>query len=481
MIFELVGSRVLAPFFGTALPVWTSLIGVILGSLSAGYYLGGKLADKNSQYRILSLLQLLSAGLIAFTALIKTFVLSSIFVYFSDIRLGSVSASFILFAPTSFFLGMITPYAIKLRLSNIETSGKTIGALYAISTLGSILGTFAAGFYLVPIFGSTKILYLLAVLLCFSAFILEPKQIFKLKKRHSALLLILTLTLAAILIKTPLTKFSFASIDTAYNSLHIYETKDPKTQRPVRCLSTDPQGTQGAMFLDDDNDLVFDYLKYYRLAEHFSPVIRQGLFIGGGVYAFPKDFLKRNQEAMLDVVELDPGVTAAAKKYFNLQDNERMKIIHEDGRTYLNRNEKKYDVIYVDAFNAHISIPFQLTTKEAIEKMYDSLNEDGVVLTNIISAVDGDKGKFLRAEIATYKEYFQQVYIFLINPDRPSTEYGNIMLVAIKSKNMPSFASNNQELSKYLSTLWKNEISFDMPILTDDYAPIDYYTSAFIK
>ena len=111
----------------------------------------------------------------------------------------------------------------------------------------------------------------------------------------------------------------------------------------------------------------------------------------------------------MDVVEIDPGMTRIARKYFGLYDNARLKIFHEDARTFLNRNKKKYDVIYSDAFNSFNSVPYQLATSEAVEKMYAALNNDGLVIHNIISAINGKKGEFLRAEIATYKKYFPYV------------------------------------------------------------------------
>src|SRR5665648_670250 len=158
MIFELVGSRVLGPYFGTSIFVWTSLIGIILGSLSIGYYLGGKIADKKSSFKSLSLIIFLAAISIGLTVLIKDFWLFVLQNSFTDIRTSSVLASLGLFLPASVFLGMVSPYAVKLKIKNLDTSASTVGNLYAISTTGSIFGTFLAGFYLIPHFG-TCLLY----------------------------------------------------------------------------------------------------------------------------------------------------------------------------------------------------------------------------------------------------------------------------------------------------------------------------------
>ncbi len=238
-------------------------------------------------------------------------------------------------------------------------------------------------------------------------------------------------------------------------------------------LYTDPFAAQSAMYLYDD-ELVFRYTKYFRLAKHFKPNINTALMIGGCGYSYPKDFLKKFLGSTMDVVEIDPGMTKIARKYFGLYDNARLRIFHEDARTYLNRTANKYDVIYSDAFNSFNSVPYQLATREAVEKMYKALNNDGLVIQNIISAIDGKKGEFLRAEIATYKMYFPHVYIFRVNHEN-SFESQNIILIALKNDKEPSFESADSELNVYLRSVWKEKITLDMPIITDDHAPVEYY------
>ena len=196
--------------------------------------------------------------------------------------------------------------------------------------------------------------------------------------------------------------------------------------------------------------------------------------LGGAAYSYPKYFLKNYPEADIDVVEIDPAMTRLAKKYFNLPDNPRLGIFHEDARTFLNKTNNKYDVIYGDAFTSRLSVPYQLTTREAVQKMYHVLNDGGVALINMASAIEGERGKLLRAEYATYKSVFPQVFIFRVRPtDGFKTQ--NIMLLALRSERAPEFKSDDQELNGYLGRLWDREITADMPILTDDYAPVDYY------
>lgn len=466
MVFELTGSRVLAPFLGTSIYVWSSLIGVILGSLSAGYWYGGKVADKGASLKYFSAVIFISGVLIGATAAIKDIVPFIFYKSKIGLEISSILSSLILFAPASFLLGIISPYAVKLKTHALENTGQTVGNLYALSTLGSIAGTFLAGFFLIPFFGSTKIIFLLAaVLVLLSAFLTGIKNI---KSFPVVILIIVALVSWLGSSKTVL------SIDTQYNRIMVAGGIDAKTGKETLSIAFDPYGTQSAMFLDSD-ELVFDYLKYYRLATHFNEDAKKFLMIGGCAYSYPKDFLNNYKEATLDVVEIDPVMTEIARKYFRLKDDPRLNIYHEDGRVFFNTTANKYDVILGDAFNSFSSTPFHLATREAVQKQYDILNEGGVVVLNIISAVEGEKGEFARAEYHTFKSVFPQVYLFPVQHQEKSTLVQNVMLVAIKSDSVPKFISNSEEINNYLSHVWTGEIPQDNPILTDDFAPVEHY------
>ena len=476
MILELVGSRVLAPFLGNSIFVWTSLIGVILGSLSLGYWWGGKAADLKPNVKTFSLIIFFAALTTGLIALVKSPILNTIYKSF-DIRLGSVLACLILFAPASIFLGMVSPYAVKLKMQSLDISGKTVGNLYAISTIGSIVGTFLTGFFLISLLGDTKIIIILAIILVATSILAWTGGL--MKARIIIILLFLTFLIIANWQNKILVKQGKIEVDTQYNHVIIYDGKDYKTGRPTRYLTTGRLVLQSAMFLDQDNDLVFEYSKYYRLAEYFKPGFKNALLIGGGAYSFPKDYLKRYKDSYLDVVEIDPQLTKLAEEYFGLKTNQHLNIYHQDGRIFLNRTTNKYDIIYLDAFKSY-EIPHHLTTKEMVGKLYQALNERGAVLLNLISSIEGNKGKFLRAEYATYKTIFPQVYLLPVRDVNQSEESQNIILVALKSKEIPNWTSNNQEFNQYLKHLWRKDIPADLPILSDDYSPVDQYMMELI-
>jgi len=479
MILELVGSRIMAPYLGTSIVVWTSLIGIILGFLSLGYFFGGKFADQNPTYKMFSFIIFNSAIFVGLIVFIESIVLNFIQQSIIDIYLGTIIATLALFALPSALLGMVSPYAVRLKMKAVETSGKTVGNLYAISTIGSIVGTFAAGFLLIPFFGSTKIIFFLSIGLILTSILAYARSF--LKAKIITTLFLLLCFFISISISQLKAKAGFIDIDTQYNRVWIYQSIDQTTQRPILVLQTDPFSLQSAMFTDIEDDLVFSYTKYYRLAKHFKPDLQHSLLIGGAAYSYPKDYLIRYPEAKIDVIEIDAKLTKLAREYFRLEDNPRLKIYHQDGRTFLNKTENKYDVIFMDVFTSHISLPYQLTTRETIEKMYQKLTDGGVVMANIISAIEGEKGQFLRAEYRTYKEIFPQVYLFPVRNKNNGQEVQNIILVALKSDSKPSFTSNDQELNSYLEHLWTKEIKLDLPVLTDDYAPVDYYTMKLIE
>ncbi|MBU2649541.1 MAG: fused MFS/spermidine synthase [Bacteroidetes bacterium] len=471
MIFEILGSRVLGPYLGTSMFVWTSLIGIILGSLSLGYWLGGMLSDRKPYFGALGLVILGAAIAISLTSWIGEGFLSSLSGILPGIRLPAVIASIVLFSPASIFLGMVTPYAVRLKIRNLQSSGRTVGNLYAISTVGSIAGTFLAGFFLIPAFGTTKILFALSILLV----LISGMILFTGLTRKKVLfwLLIPASFPFLICLSGRSGKDVLADVDTKYNRVRILDIPDPFSGKPSRIMMINDE-LSSAMFMDSDS-LVFPYTRYYKLAEHFVPDFRHSLMLGGAGYSFPKYYIDHYTDASIDVVEIDPGVTRLAYEYFRLKDNSRLNIFHEDGRTFLNRSKQKYDAILGDAYKSMYSIPWQLTTLQSVQRQYDLLNDDGAIILNVISSLRGPGSLFLQAELKTYQQVFPQVYLFKAIEGYQEDQMQSIILIALKSKLQPTFRSDNAELDAYLKTLVSLQIEDGIPVLTDEYAPVDYF------
>jgi len=475
MILELIASRILSPYFGNSNFVWTSVIGIILLSSSIGNYYGGKIADKQNVTKNLKLILALSAITILIIPLIKDKIIINLNQIISDIKIGAILATIFLFFIPSFFMGLLTPIIVKLKLDSLTTAGEVSGRINAIATIGGIVGTFLGGFFLIPNFGSVSILFILTIILL----LIIPLVDFKIEKNYtiiSSIIIILTL----ILIFKNISQNNFTkknvlegkknnaiSIDTQYGSVIIYNGK--RNGKDIRILNIDG-GFESATFIDEHEkyELVFDYTKYYDLMFNSKSQIKDVLMIGGAGYGYPKYYISHFKDINMDVVEIDGEITEVAKKYFylndlieeyNIKENQRLQLITEDGRTYLNRNKKKYDAILNDAFSG-VSPAKTLTTVEAVQNIKKSLNSNGVYLTNIISSLEGKNSKFLRAEVNTIKKVFKNVYIVPCIEDCSLDKTHNIMVIASDSE---LILDNVYELN-----LENNEI-----VITDDYCPID--------
>jgi spermidine synthase len=200
--------------------------------------------------------------------------------------------------------------------------------------------------------------------------------------------------------------------------------------------------------------------------------------LGGGGFTFPKYALENYANVRVDVVELDPGITALARDHFGLRDHPRLNIIAEDARTFLNRNAEKYQVILCDTFNSHYAIPFHLTTLEASRRIKASMTPDGVVLINLLSAIEGDRGRLFRALFATYAGTFPKVMAFAVDDPHDPSGWQNIIIAAFASEADPPVLSPDWEIASMLANRIKTPVYLDISPLTDDFAPVDRYVSA---
>lgn len=480
MVLELAGSRVLAPFLGTSIVVWTSLIGVVLGSLSLGYWWGGRVADRRPEARLLSRLILLAAVATLLIAGLKGLLLTFL-QNKASLSVVSVSATVLLFAPASVLLGMVSPFAARLRMRDAGSSGRTVGNLYALSTVGSIAGTFAAGFWLTAAVGTTNLVLLMAGVLILAAVLVHTGDL-RAKLATAGLVGIVAGALG--LYDARLAQAEIHDLDTPYQRVLVYGARNADTGQQLRMLATSPEGSQSAMDPADPDALALAYTRYYRLAAHFRPGARRMLMLGGGGCSVPKYIQTHPVEfggaPHLDVVELDPGITAIAAKHFAFRPRSGIVMRHDDARRFLNSARtapERYQVACVDVFTSHLSVPFHLATKETAQALSDVLDEGGVVLMNCISAAEGPQSRFYRALLATYRGVFPRVESFLVQePDDPAAPQ-NIILAAFKSPAEPGFTSANPEYAALLATRYLPPASLpgDPPALTDDFAPVDHY------
>ena len=192
-------------------------------------------------------------------------------------------------------------------------------------------------------------------------------------------------------------------------------------------MMTDPDGAQSLMYPDSPAELVSDYTRFYDLAFHYKPDAKRILMLGGGGYCVPRHVLAE-RNVSIDVVELDPGVTEAARRYFDLQDSPNLRIFHEDARSFLNRmaqdpeGQGAYDAVFMDVFGSWYSIPFHMTTVEAAQRIRALMAPDGVLITNVIAALSGRRSGVFQGIYAAFSQAFPRMLIFPASAPGPSTK-----------------------------------------------------------
>ena len=488
MALEIVGSRVLAPYFGNSIFVWGSLISVVLAALSVGYYWGGRLSERSPSFARLLLLLVIPGGMIFVLPFVYPAV--NLWVAGADFgtRLNPLIASAIFFLVPGIFLGAVSPYAIRLAATTLSAVGSTAGTLYALSTCGSIFGTLFTAFYLIPVIGVSNIIHALGVTLVLLALCMWPvtrARREKVRSRASAA------TKAAILvgltmISGTLPLPAWARIKTLFQKDSFYHHIRVEEDEQARYLYFD-QTLQSAMNLNDPAALRLNYSRYASLGLAFRPDAKKALIIGLGGGSIPKKYQKEFPALEMDVAEIDPEVIEVAKKYFSFQEGKNIRVHAQDGRLFLTRATQRYDLILVDAYFRD-AIPFHLTTREFFTTANQKLAPNGIIVANIIGAVTGPGGKITRSVVRTLRGIFPQIYIFAArradNASLDTTQ--NVIVVATKEQQRLDIREITRRAANLGRDLFPNSvkdiaISFvdgkladdDVPVLTDDYAPTD--------
>ncbi len=473
-----------APFFGTSLIVWTALIGIIMTSLCIGNWLGGSIADKRPEGKLLGRILLFAAIIIAITAFASNFILTSIQEMGFNLYVASVISAAVIFAPASLLLGMVSPFVARLAMQNVDSSGVVVGRLSALNSAGSILGTFLGGFVLISLFPSGVILMLLASLVALLSVLIYTGAWRQIISLFVACILAVG-AVAAEKYGLPFTPVG-VQIDTQYNHLSIVESVDRRNNRRVRIMVTSPEAAQSLMYTDHPSELVSDYTKFYDLAFHYKADTKRVLMLGGGGYCVPRYLLANRPDVSIDVVELDPGVTEAARQYFDLHDNPNMRIFHEDARTFLNRAASdgfgQYDAIFMDTFTSAIVIPFQMTTVETAKHLRELLKPDGSLIVNIIASVYGPKSGVFHGIYKAFSSSFPTMMIFPANAPDPKYAMAlqNIILVAMGDNATAVSPASDARYSSLLAHQWLDPFTPDakVPAFTDAFAPVERYALA---
>ena len=468
---EILASRLLAPYYGDSVYTWGSLIAVIMIALAIGYRRGGKKADRYASYMGLLNLVFIAGTFVTLVPLSAPFVLELVRELGIPQMYEPLLPSVILLTIPTMYLGMVSPYALRLVAKNLDEIGDISGGLSSLNTIGSIFGTFLTVFFLIPNFGTRETLLSMGVFLVMISMIRRGKVL----TLSAVFLLIIMIVPGNILLRGLRVVgdgTSIYSTETPYSTLTIVENKAVGTR--TLYLNNMPQS---AIYTNGSVTPVFRYTDYFNLAFGYNPNITKVLFIGGGGFSGPRQFLVDYPDVSISVVEIDPEVVEASHTYFLVpRSNPRLEITVMDGRKYL-ETAGIYDLIVLDAYT-HTYVPFHLMTDEFMALVDSHLSEDGVFVANAIGSLIGDASELLWSQVLTTQNNIPQVDLYKTK-DFVDGIVQNICMVASKNRvNQETIRNNLLETVEprhlgFLEYKYDEDYPVEGLVLHDNYAPVE--------
>jgi spermidine synthase len=455
MSTELVGAKILAPYFGTSLYVWACVMALTLGGLACGYFVGGRLSVQKNHEKIL-MTSVLCAAIYICCLPMLTFLFVYLASNFSLIPAVLVSSSVVLFPPV-FIMGMVSPLIIKSITTTHEEVGKKSGEIYAISTLGGICFTFITAFYSIPQWGLT-------ITLIINAGLLAAFSVFYFAKRK---------TFFPILFFLASIFFSFKTIHKNPSTLYLEEGLLGKLEVEDRIYKTDTSSEMVRYLLinniiqscvdvkTNQSKLIYSNV----LAQNLSlvnPNAKTALVLGLGGGVISNMLTEKNIQ--VTAVELDSRVIDVAKKYFKLSAD--INIIKDDARHALYQLNNKYDIVVIDLFAGEVT-PSHVLSEECFFKIKSLLSPDGFIFINTYGYLTSKAGRGNQILLTTLKQAgFASTICY--SGDVEHEDYRNLLL----------FASVKQQSALYAS-LPKNKIPiFETNLTTTDDKPIIEFANA---
>lgn len=479
MALEILGSRLLAPVFGNSLFVWGALIGVILAAMSSGYAFGGWISDRWSGGTVLAGLLLFSGGWTFLIAWGNQPVLFHIEKLVQDPRWGPCLAATVLLAPPAFGLSGVLPAMLRLAVADMEHLGRHTGRLIALSTVGSLIGTWGTAFFLLSWIGSQSLVAWLGGIQV-ALGLLWAAQGARWRKPLIAGVLGL-MTGFGWLALHPIQKLNAP----VYQEDSPYQQVRVRDDQLFRYLVLD-RTFHAVMWKADPLPLFLPYSQLMVASLALAPEPRRGLILGHGGGSLAKWLARYWPELELDVVEFDPAVVRMAEDYFDYRPPANHHVHVKDGRAFLHGTDHQYDLIWIDAFARHM-IPFHLTTVEFFALVRAHLRPDGVVAVNLASSGEGADNSRASAVARTMKRSFPTIETFAVKGPWKSgrTKAENLIFfsgapidrespgaVTAKITEMAMNGRLPQEAIALLSTRRTEPWSAGVE-LTDDFAPYD--------
>lgn len=466
MVIELLGTRLIAPFYGASLYVWTSVISVTLIALALGYFVGGHWADRAKQTGLALIIAL--SGLLT---LVIPWITGPILLATDPLglRMGTFVSTLVLFTPSLFMLGMIGPFAVKLATSNLKDVGASAGSIYAVSTVGSVIGTLFLGFYLFPKVGSREIFMGLGIALFILSLCVAYFERNRLKLRI-ALPPVAALTIIGIIL-LPFVANSgntFSHDDTyttqfEQESLYGWVRVIDNPSENYRLLTVDASTIGAASISHGENAL--SYQEIVGLIPALSPNMKRALLIGQGAGHMATTLKRHGIET--DTLEIDPAVAEAARDYFDFIPTG--KTIIGDARYEIRQLKETYDLIILDVFTGG-SEPVHLLTVEAMQQLHTLLSEQGILALNFVAFYENGDNAALASVAKTLAHVFPHQQVFISEPER---DFNDFIFLATKYA-----ISLEPEILGHTQSNWLKERRLDINqsrgvLLTDNLNPLE--------
>jgi spermidine synthase len=497
MSFEMLGSRYLNPYFGSGIYTWAALISTVLAALTAGYLLGGYIADRTVSASVLGVIVSVASLYLLALPSFADVILGMVSNTLDDVRLGSLCAALAIMVLPVALLGVYSPFAIRLVLRAAQHSGTISGAVYGVSTAGSIVGTLGTTFFLIPTIGTRAITLVLGAaglgcgLLLFALGRLQrPAKAAAVLAAFAVLVLgggrawseeVFDANVRAQMLKHG--DGRVAHLETEYNNLFI--DKHGSLLGMSSMYAGRPNYIESIVDLKDPDAMPVPYDQTMTAALAYPAALKRILMIGLGAGSISTYLALAMPDARIDVVELDPGVIDAGKDYFGLRDTDRVRLIAGDGRVYLNRHKELYDLILLDAFR-ELGIPFHLLTREFYGLVKERLAPGGAMASNVAANT-----KLYLSTLVTLSAVFPTVDVY---PDWIDRSDAQAIAVA-----MPAPRPSADALQQTAAALQQQQYHFRYPLpaltgkrvaepnseggdlLTDDFAPADLYRVTPVK
>jgi spermidine synthase len=477
LAIEILGTRVLAPYYGASLFLWSALISVTLAALSAGYAAGGRWADRDPRLARVGYV-LAAAGIwMLLVPLLRRPVLE--LVEPLGLRAAVLLAAFVLFAPPLALLGMVSPYAIKLRAQNLTEVGRAAGNIYAVGTVASVVAAIATGFFLIPSVGVRRLLVLIGLLLLIAGAL---AMIADRRSRRGAIAPILCLALAGLAgalmpgMAPTLKRHTLAFVESPYAELRVFE----KWGQLYLILG----GSQHTIVDQETMESVAPCVVATDVIRLFDAERGRALVVGLGGGSVAKRFAASHWQ--VDAVEIDPDVIALAHGYFGLRDDEA-EVECMDARQYLRTHAGPYKAVVLDAYGSGV-IPFHLVTDEYFELVKSRLVPDGIVAVNLQSL--GWDTPLVRSVAATLRRHFRNV--IALPTQEPPDAMGNVVLLVsdrdleLPENTIPNAADYIDDdyahwMLIQMNHAWDNRFepkTEGAQVLTDDRNPVELWSEA---